>query len=286
MNREIPLVSVEMITYNHAKYIGVAIDSVLNQTYENFELIIIDNFSEDNTEEVVRSYADKRIKYFKFRNYGVIAASRNFGVKKSKGEYIAILDSDDKWYPSKLEKTMEVFLREPDIDLVCHDEYVTSGGKILKTSSYGPYVDDMYAHLLYQGNCISTSATVVKRKRLVEAGLFSERPDFLTVEDYDLWLKLANLGCKFYFLHEVLGEYVLHESNLSANLELHYSNLLTVVENHFRALAQGNGLEIGMAFRRRLKIKLAFIRDLLKNRQYLKASCNMFKLPFEVFKSY
>ena len=102
-----PLVSVIMPTYNHAKFIGKAIGSVLNQTHKNLELIIIDNYSVDNTEEIVKSFNDHRIKYIKFMNNGVIAASRNNGLKIAKGEWVCFLDSDDWWYPKKLETVQE-----------------------------------------------------------------------------------------------------------------------------------------------------------------------------------
>ena len=83
INTKQPLVSVIMPTHNHARFIGEAIDSVLNQTYKNFELIIIDNYSEDNKEKIVSSYKDDRIKYLKFKNNGIIATSRNYGIKHS-----------------------------------------------------------------------------------------------------------------------------------------------------------------------------------------------------------
>ena len=108
-NSEQPLVSVIMPTYNHAKFIAKAIESVLSQTSQNLELIIIDNYSEDDTGEIVASCEDDRIIYLKFRNNGIIAASRNHGIKHSHGEYIAFLDSDDLWHKQKLEKQLPHF---------------------------------------------------------------------------------------------------------------------------------------------------------------------------------
>ena len=87
-----------MPSFNHGFFIEKAIDSVLTQTVPDFELIIIDNFSTDNTEDVFRKYKDKRIKIFKFKNNGVIAASRNYGIRKARGKLIAFIDSDDIWY--------------------------------------------------------------------------------------------------------------------------------------------------------------------------------------------
>lgn len=113
-----PLVSIIMPTYNHARFIGEGIESVLNQTYKNFELIIIDNFSEDNTEEIVASYKDDRIKYLKFRNNGSTGVSRNYGIRHAKGEYIAFLDSDDFWLPEKLEEQVAVLRAYPQVAMV------------------------------------------------------------------------------------------------------------------------------------------------------------------------
>ena len=92
-----------MPTYNNGAFLDTAVNSVLKQTIRDFELIIVDNFSTDNTSKIIRNFKDKRIKYFKFKNKGIIAASRNLGISKSKGKYLAFIDSDDKWYENKLE---------------------------------------------------------------------------------------------------------------------------------------------------------------------------------------
>ena len=113
-----PLVSVVMPTYNYAQFIGDAIGSVLDQTYKNIELIIIDNYSDDNTEEIIASFNDTRIKYKKFRNNGIIAASRNIGISESRGKYIAFLDSDDMWKPAKIEKQIKLLENDENVFLV------------------------------------------------------------------------------------------------------------------------------------------------------------------------
>ena len=91
----IPLVTVVIPTFNHSEFLKAAIESVLGQSEQSFEIIIIDNFSTDDTEKIVHSFRDKRLRYFKFSNCGVIGKSRNFGIKKSRGKFIAFLDSDD-----------------------------------------------------------------------------------------------------------------------------------------------------------------------------------------------
>jgi glycosyltransferase involved in cell wall biosynthesis len=230
-----PLISVVMPTYNHARYISEAITSVLKQTYGNLELIIIDNYSEDNTEAIVKSFADEdnRIRYQKFRNKGVIAASRNEGIKLACGEYIAFIDSDDSWLPNKLERVMRVFDQNRDVDLVCHNEYHVSGddNKVIMIGKYGPH--KKYRDMLFKGNSISTSAVVVRRDKVLKAGLFSEQKEFILAEDYELWLRLSEI-CKITYLHEVLGNWRTHATSLSGNIERHTANILNVVNYHFK----------------------------------------------------
>ena len=174
INDKSALVSVIMPTYNHARYIGEAIESVLNQTYKNFELIIIDNYSTDNTAEIVASYNDKRIKYLKFRNHGIIAASRNHGIKNSNGKYIAFLDSDDIWLPQKLELQIELMESNKDI--------FTS---------------------LYRKSVIANSGTVVRMEVFKELGLLDENPKLVTIEDYEMWLRIAKSRPIDYVDHKI-----------------------------------------------------------------------------------
>lgn len=195
-NSEQPLVSIIMPTYNHGKFIGKATESVLNQTYQNFELIIIDNYSEDNTEEIVASYKDDRIKYLKFRNNGIIAASRNQGIKHSRGEYISFLDSDDIWYRSKIEKQLPHF-QVPEIIGVASDATLVVETPYFRKINFGRskfgYVDYCYRDVL---NCnpIITSSLIVRRMVLNHSGLFDESKDFSFIEDWELWLRMARYG--------------------------------------------------------------------------------------------
>ena len=209
INSEQPLVSVIMPTYNHAKFIGKAIESVLNQTYQNLELIIIDNYSEDNTEEIITSYEDDRIKYLKFRNHGIIAASRNHGIKHSHGEYIAFLDSDDLWHTHKLEKqlphfeTSEIIGVASNAILFSETPYYRKDN--LARSKQG-YVDYKYRDILNH-NRIMTSSLIVRRDTLDRSGLFDENKTFSFIEDWELWLRMARYG-SFRVLEQPLLTYL------------------------------------------------------------------------------
>ena len=196
-NSEQPLVSVIMPTYNHAKFIGKAIDSVLNQMYKNFELVVIDNYSDDDTEKIVDSYEDNRIIYLKFRNNGIIAASRNHGIKHSRGEYIAFLDSDDIWLPEKLEKGLRVLEGANDTAMV-YARFRTVDGSTMSESilpKNGKYQSGYIFRSLYIRSFIACSSVMVKKSVLNQIGLFNTDADFVAVEDTDLWLRIAQNHC-------------------------------------------------------------------------------------------
>lgn len=233
-----PLVSVIMPTYNYAQFIGDAVKSVINQTYKNWELIIIDNYSEDNTEEIVNSFDDPRIKYIKFRNNGIIAASRNLGIKESAGEWVAFLDSDDVWYPSKLEKVKQAVIANPEAILVCHNERQINNGVPGKILRCGPFFNNMYERLLFEGNMLLTSALVVERYILLSTGGFSAEKEFVTSEDYEYWMRLARVG-KFHFINEVLGEFHIHGKNESLNAERYARAFISVVTHHLELFYDG-----------------------------------------------
>lgn len=225
------LVSVIIPTYNHANFLAKAIKSVLDQTYTNFEIIVIDNHSTDNSDEVVNSFNDARLKLLKVHNNGVIAISRNKGILEAKGDWIAFLDSDDIWYPKKLETVMNVSSQNKEFDVLSTNEvavnFKTGDRSILR---YGPYEKNFYKALLLNGNRLSPSATLINHSFLKEKKLlFNESEDYIAVEDYDLWLKLAQHGAKFKFLESVHGEYFIHQNNNSSQLlrqRINYKNLL------------------------------------------------------------
>lgn len=101
-----PFVSIVIPTYNRARFLGRLVRSVLNQTYKNFEVIVADDASTDDTAEIIKTFKDDRIRYIRHESNAGAAAARNTGIKASRGEYVAFQDSDDEWLPEKLEKQM------------------------------------------------------------------------------------------------------------------------------------------------------------------------------------
>lgn len=224
-----PVVTVVIPTYNHAHFLREALGSLCAQTYPDWEAIVINNFSEDDTVEVVGSFADSRIILENFRNNGIIAASRNRGIALARGRYVAFLDSDDTWYPEKLARCMEHF--NNDIGLVCHG--LRWIGSQERDMFCGPEQRATFDALLDEGNCITPSATVVLKESLESVGCFSEDPAVVTAEDYHLWIKLARAGNKMHFIKEILGQYRIHSGNQSGSVQRQLNADLHVCDEFF-----------------------------------------------------
>jgi len=212
-------VSVIIPLYNGAKFIWGTLDTVLAQTYRNYEIILVNDGSPDNVEELVKEYmrihSEINIIYIKQKNKG-LGGARNTAIRHSTGEIIAILDQDDIWYPDKLIKTVKVYDENPDIMIVSHNVYIRKNGKISGIFRNGPYEAEMHRALLFFGNRLSTPAVTFRKTVINDVGCFSEDINrFYLLEDYDLWLRIAFSGYKFYFLPNILGEYVVHAENFS-----------------------------------------------------------------------
>jgi len=226
-----PGISVIIPTYNQADLLREAIQSILDQTFTDWEAIVVNNYSEDNTIEVVESFKNPRIKLVNFANHGVIGASRNEGVRYAKADIIAFLDSDDTWINIKLEKVVSFFRQHPGVELVCHDEWVLVGDRIKSVMKYGPSKD--YHRLLFQKNCLSTSAVTMLRHNFLALGGFSEDVRLAGVEDYDFWLRLARAGCTIEYLHEVLGTFRVHGQSFTNKIQQHCDNSINLLNFHF-----------------------------------------------------
>lgn len=225
------LVSVVIPTFNQADYLSEALACVRRQTYPNWEAIVVNNNSSDHTVSVIESLNDHRIRLINFANDGVIARSRNLAIRESHGEFIAFLDSDDLWEDEKVARCIEALGH--GADLVCHAERWFGGGSPDRVVKYGPSARAKYETLLTKGNCISTSATVIRREVLDTTGGFRDRPDFITTEDYDLWLRIAQHGYRIDFIDETLGSFRRHASSASSSTLRHLNAELAVLASHF-----------------------------------------------------
>lgn len=261
-----PTFSVVIPAYNAAGFIVRTLECLNSQKFNDFEALIINDGSTDNTQAVISGYIaahpNLNLRLINQKNAG-IAGARNKGIRESKGYYVAFLDHDDIWYPEKLNRCDEVLKAFPETVVLCHNEALRdASGEILRNLKCGPYVKDMFRKLLYGGSCLYTSATVVRKDIFSEVGLFRENPEFSTGEDYDLWLRLSKKH-KIYFLPEILGEYVLDSRNASLNFEKHYNNQLCVLKTNFKELKEKNISDYFLMFIRITRVYLIIAKEFL-----------------------
>jgi glycosyltransferase involved in cell wall biosynthesis len=249
-----PLVSVVIPAYNASSFIGRTLDSVRAQTVAGHETIVVDDGSSDDTAEVARAYFsrhDMRGRVIQ-QNNGGIAAARNTGIRAAAGTYVALLDHDDLWYPEKLAVVMAEFARHPEVDLICHDENMTRDGQIVRVSRRRLPRGNLYEALLFGGNILSPSATTFRRDMALALGGFDERAEYITVEDYDFWMRVGRER-HVRFVDRVLGEYVMVERAASRRIVAHHLALEGMVGDHLRAYLRSNrGLGARIRARRRL----------------------------------
>lgn len=278
MNKSNPFFSVVIPTYNRKNIINICIDSVLSQTYNNYEIIIIDNGSTDGTKDFINSnYNDYRIKYTFQNGSGSPASPRNNGINLSKSQWICFLDSDDFWHKDKLKIIHDEIIDDSKIDVICHNEKVfySNNSKLGKTMNYGPFCKDFYLQMLQFGNELSTSATAVKRSFLNNYSLrFNESQSLFIVEDFDLWLRLARNGANFKFINRVLGYYVLNNDNFISNKEIYIKSLNHLYTLHKNYLKVNNFKDEKIY--KLIDVRLAFFKiKYLKNNNYF---FNLFKI--------
>ena len=184
-----PFFSVIIPTYNRRHFFDIAFKSVLNQTYKDFEVIIVDDGSTDRTGEMIRHLLDTRIKYLYQENHGVSHA-RNRGLEISNGKFMAFLDSDDRWAPQKLARVNEVINQHPHISIFHTDEIWYKGGSLLnKKAKHRKPSGYVYRQALPLC-CIGMSTAVVKREVFEKIGLFDE--SLPACENYDFWLRATH----------------------------------------------------------------------------------------------
>lgn len=220
-NSERPVISVITPMYNAEKFISETISSVLKQTFVDFEMIIVDNCSADASREIVKSFImlDNRIRLIELEyNSGGPARPRNIGLEHAKGEYIAFLDADDVWLPQKLERQLNFFKENPDVD-ICHtlanviDENSAEKGTFNNQRVYN-FLKYFISkkNLLYYVNSININSTMMRRTPTIR---FEEDKNLVALEDWKYWIDSQIFGKKIIRLDEILLNYRVHQSSIS-----------------------------------------------------------------------
>ena len=211
-----PKVSVIIPAYNCERFIGETIKSVLSQTYQDFEVLVIDDGSEDKTQEIVKGINDPKIVYIHHEENSGVSVARNNAITKSRGEYIALLDHDDLWLPEKLERQVPILESDPKVGLVYSDCYIIDlNGHILGRNfqDHHPHRGEVFPDL-FLDNFIPCLTVLIRKDALDRVGLFN--PEFSIAEEYDLFLRIAEVY-KVDFVDLPLAKYRLHETNFSKN---------------------------------------------------------------------
>lgn len=178
--------SVIIPTYNREHFLKISLESVLTQTFRDFELIIVDDGSTDNTKKIVKNYKSKKVKYFYQKNKGP-AAARNLGIKKAKGQFLCFLDSDDRLRSQKLQKTAEYIKKFPDYKIFHTEELWYRNLKYLPQKKIHKKPDGFAFSNALKICCISLSTAAISRQVFSKVGVFDE--DFAVCEDYEFWLR-------------------------------------------------------------------------------------------------
>ena len=253
-----PLVSIITPTYNHEKFIGKCIESVISQTYPHWEMIIVDDGSNDSTADIIKRFKDNRIKYIKQERKGIwrLSETYNKALKNSKGDLIAVLEGDDFWPDNKLEQQIltfedpEVVLSWGKVDII--DEFNEKTGFRPKTIDWLKTKSNlgMYKYLFF-GNFIPACTVMCSKSKLIEINGFKQCKEFPYV-DHTTWLELGLKG-KLYYLDYKLGYWRHHETQISAKMSVEM----------VKSLIYGKYLLKKMTYKQRKELNLSNI-DLIK----------------------
>jgi glycosyltransferase involved in cell wall biosynthesis len=225
-----------MPAYNASNYIQEAINSVIAQTFIDWELIIVDDGSTDKTSEIVSEYVtiENRISYY-YQENGKQGKARNLAISKSKGEYLAFLDADDLWLPEKLEIQIKE-IKDKNVDLVFSNAYIINDSEKINLNKV------IYCHQgfldsnegldrMIERNRIPILTVLVKKSKVIEVGMFSEKLEIQNAEDSHLWLKLLINKAVLYGSNETLAIYRVHKNSVTKNEKFALSRYISVLSD-------------------------------------------------------
>ena len=231
-----PVFSVVIPTYNRAEKLLRGLESLNRQSYVDFEVLVCDDGSTDDTRSVVEDFRPgikfRELRYFYAPNWGGPARPRNTGIREASAEWICFLDSDDSWHPRKLERLIPWLERN---DLIYHAfDLITASGRSTPLTAARPLKKPVFRDLMLNGHngCIINSGVCVRKTVLERAGRFSEDPSLIGVEDADCWLKVSRMTDAFKYLPDRLGVYYLDGGNITVYDRTLFDKLLFLFDSH------------------------------------------------------
>jgi glycosyltransferase EpsE len=238
-----PLISVIMSVYNDEKYVPKAVESILNQTFTDFEFIITDDCSKDNSLKILREYAEKDDRIVLIENKENLKLTKNLNnmLKTAKGDLIARMDSDDVSFPERFEKQIEIFRKDPDVDFVFTGTMLmdNEGNEICE--SWRPESVSKILERMKINSYIPHPTIMAKKRFFSEAGYYTEHKGY-GQEDRELWEKFMGLGVKFFYLNEVLLYYRLNPAGVTFQIRnygeiYNYKKINICIDNHAKMKA-------------------------------------------------
>ena len=239
MSESKPLVSIIMNCHNGGKFLEQSVNSIISQTYKNWELIFWDNDSKDDSKKIITKFPDKRIKYFKSKKFNKLYKSRNLAIQNAKGDFISFLDTDDLWQKDKLEKQINFFSKNKDYEIVYSNYNIYDESKKKRFIKFKKVLPSGMVFKQLLRNYTVGIVTICLRSNLFKDNSFNDNFDI--IGDFDLFLKFSE-NKKIGYMHDILAEYRLHKSNLSKKkIDEHVIELQTWVQaNEYRAKYKGN----------------------------------------------
>lgn len=230
-----PKVSVLMPVFNSEVYLSEAIDSILNQTFEDFEFIIIDDGSNDRSQEIVRSYSDPRIRFYVNKQNMGVAATLNRGLELATGEYIARMDSDDISLPNRFKEQVDFLNRHQSVGVIGSNIEVFGENLVTTTRNFPQNSQKLKAELLFS-SCFAHPAVMIRRKCLIQYKL-KYSPEYNGIEDYVLWWRMAEVT-ELGSVNRVLLRYRQHELQATKNHSVyHVERRKSFIEERLRVFS-------------------------------------------------
>jgi glycosyltransferase involved in cell wall biosynthesis len=223
-------ISVIVPCYNHAHYLAIALQSVQAQSFYDWEVIVVDDGSSDNTRAVVDAFADSRISYIYQENQG-LSAARNTGIRAARGAFLAFLDADDEWLPGFLHRCVETLRKDQTLDGVYACSYfIDADGRPLPQEGSHSFAEPEFRYRILEGGIFPPHAAMVRASSLRRIGFFDTK--LTSLEDWDLWIRISAVG-RVKGIPEYLARYRVYPGTMSTNLARMHTNRLAVVAKHF-----------------------------------------------------
>lgn len=275
-----PKVSVVIPAYNSERFIAETLESVFNQSYQDFEVIVVDDGSSDGTDKVISRY-EGRLTYIRKKNEG-ISVARNTGIAQARGEYVAFIDHDDIWLPEKLKEQMALLEGNKEIYLCFSDVYIIDekGRRGKNVFKICPAHSGMVFKQLLKDNFIPVITAVIKKEVFKEIGLFN--PQYRIAEDWDLFLRISK-QYPVVFVNRPLAKYRIHSGSFSRHRNLMFAEVISIMNKYTGSVDKATARTVEMRKRKfQFDLGIVYLQEGMRSkaRDFFLAKVREEPLPF------